>query len=292
VEILLILPWGAPRILFLGAHWPDLKAALGDWMAKEVVPQLGLNSFSCPHCGALAHQHWFKVLISSFANGMKPFVYERERVDAVDLKTFEDKDDRARFNAFKKRFHKNEVTYEVQKYGTTCKWEMVNVDVSMCHSCDGFAIWVKGAIAWPAHTVDIEPHPDLPALVKDDFLEAANIIQMSPRGSAALSRMIIQKLMVELGEKGKNINDDIGSLVQKGLEVEIQQALDVVRVVGNNAVHPGTIDMKDDTGIALALLQLINLVVERRIATQKRIGEMFANLPAGALEQIKKRDGS
>jgi Domain of unknown function (DUF4145) len=99
-------------------------------------------------------------------------------------------------------------------------------------------------------------------------------------------------LLVELGEKGDNINEDIGSLVKKGLEIEIQQALDVVRVVGNNAVHPGTIDLKDDAGIALALLQLINLVVERRIATQKRIGEMFANLSPGAREQIEKRDGS
>ncbi len=259
-------------------------------MAREVAPQLGLDSFSCPHCGALAHQHWFAVSIKSFERDGKLFVYEWTKVNAVDLGVFEDADDHARFADFKKRFQKNEVTYEVHKYGETCHWGMVNVAVSMCHSCDGFAIWVKGAIAWPAPTVLIEPHPDIPAVVKDDFLEAASIVQMSPRGSAALSRMIIQKLMVELGEKGDNINDDIGSLVQKGLEVEIQQALDVVRVVGNNAVHPGKIDLKDDTGIALALLQLINLVVERRIATRKRIGEMFANLPPGALEQIKKRD--
>jgi hypothetical protein len=98
--------------------------------------------------------------------------------------------------------------------------------------------------------------------------------------------------MVDLGEKGENINDDIASLVKKGLEVEIQQAFDVVRVVGNHAVHPGTIDLKDDAGTALALLQLVNLVIERRIATQKRIAEMFKNLPPGALKQISKRDGS
>jgi len=260
-------------------------------MAKEVTPQLGLDSFSCPHCGALAHQHWFEVWAAGYGKGKKPFVHERIDVDAVDLKTFEEKDERAKFAAFKKRFQKNEVTYDVNRFGKDCNWEMVNITVSMCHSCEGFAIWVKGAMAWPAHTVQIEPHPDIPASVKNDFLEAASIVQISPRGSAALARMIIQKLMVELGEKGDNINDDIGSLVQKGLEVEIQQALDVVRVVGNNAVHPGKIDVKDDTGIALALLQLINLVVERRIATQKRIGELFANLPPGALDQIKKRDG-
>jgi hypothetical protein len=136
----------------------------------------------------------------------------------------------------------------------------------------------------------IEPHPDIPANVKDDFVEAAAIAETSPRGSAALSRLIIQKLMLDLGESGKDINADIASLVQKGLEVEIQQALDVVRVVGNNAVHPGKIDLSDDSGTALALLQLINLVIERRIATQKRIAEMFNTLPPGALKQIKDRD--
>jgi hypothetical protein len=99
------------------------------------------------------------------------------------------------------------------------------------------------------------------------------------------------ELVADLGEKGKNINDDIASLVQKGLETEIQRALDIVRVVGNNAVHPGQVDLKDDKGIATTLLQLVNLVVDRRIAAVKRLNEMYAALPPGALEQIQKRDG-
>jgi hypothetical protein len=39
------------------------------------------------------------------------------------------------------------------------------------------------------------------------------------------------------------------------------------------------------------LLHLISLVVERRSSTQKRIDEMFGNLPPGPLDAIKKRDG-
>src|SRR5258708_4858877 len=82
-------------------------------MAREVAPQLGLDSFSCPHCGALAHQHWFAVSIKSFERYGKLFVYEWTKVNAVDLGVFEDADDHARFADFKKRFQKNEVTYEV-----------------------------------------------------------------------------------------------------------------------------------------------------------------------------------
>jgi hypothetical protein len=257
---------------------------------KEVSPQLGLDSYSCPHCGALAHQFWFHLYPDYFKRDEKAVVISLAEVVEETNKRGRDEKAQKRWNELDDRFAKNEITYEVMAFNSDSHWRMMNMVLSRCHACDGFAVWIKDKLAWPAHTLKIEPHPDIPANVKDDFIESAEIVEKSPRGSAALSRLIIQKLMIDLGESGEDINADIASLVQKGLEVEIQQALDVVRVVGNHAVHPGKIDLKDDVGIALALLQLINLVVERRIATQKRIGEMFKNLPPGALRQIEKRD--
>jgi hypothetical protein len=256
---------------------------------KEVAPQLGLDSFSCAHCGALAHQHWFEVYVSSFEKGTKPFVFTKEDFRKLDLREM-DEPEKKRARGLSKRFLKNEVTYEVKPYGQSCNWEMLNVSMSMCHSCDAFSVWIKDKLAWPSYSIEIEPHPDIPGDIKDDFIEAAEIVEKSPRGSAALSRLMVQKLMSHLGGEGKDINANIASLVKKGLEPEIQMALDIVRVTGNNAVHPGELALKEDVGTARALLQLINLVVERRIATQKRIEEMFGNLPQGALEAIEKRD--
>jgi hypothetical protein len=43
-------------------------------MSKFVPPQLGSNSFSCPHCGTLAHQSWFEFLLDSFKNNRSPHV--------------------------------------------------------------------------------------------------------------------------------------------------------------------------------------------------------------------------
>jgi len=50
----------------------------------------------------------------------------------------------------------------------------------------------------------------------------------------------------ELGQKGENLNADIGDLVKAGLRIQVQRSLDIVRVVGNNQVHPGTLDVRDD----------------------------------------------
>jgi Domain of unknown function (DUF4145) len=65
----------------------------------------------------------------------------------------------------------------------------------------------------------------------------------------------VQKLCVRLGGGGANLNDDIGLLVQSGFPVQIQHALDVVRVIGNNAVHPGEISVDDNPEIAQALFE-------------------------------------
>ena len=68
----------------------------------------------------------------------------------------------------------------------------------------------------------------------------------------------------------------------QGLDKRIQQALDVVRVVGNNAVHPGELDIRDDTATAHKLFELINLISDVMISQPKHIGALYEALPEGA----------
>jgi hypothetical protein len=220
--------------------------------------------------------------------GKKPQLVHFDDELPARVKDIDDESQRTRAMAFAKRLKENTLTY-LYDYGST-NWVFVNFNVSACYSCDGFTVWVDGKIVYPTSMSVVEPHEMMPIAVKGDFEEAGAIVNLSPRGAAALARLCIQKLVLELGEKGSNLNDDIGNLVKKGLEIEVQQALDVVRVVGNNAVHPGTIDLKDDKETALTLLALINMIVERRIAGPKKLLGLFAGLPPNALQQIETRD--
>ena len=166
-----------------------------------------------------------------------------------------------------------------------------NLGLTRCDNCEKYAIWVDDKLVFPISQPGIEPNPDLSDEVKSDFEEARKILNDSPRGAAALLRLAVQKICIELGEDGKNINNDIASLVKKGLPVKIQQALDVVRVVGNNAVHPGSLDMKDNIETANKLFALVNLVADVMISQPKHVESMFNSLvPDSTKEAIVKRD--
>jgi hypothetical protein len=162
--------------------------------------------------------------------------------------------------------------------------------MSRCAHCKLVATWHDGIMLVPDSSSSPQPHEDMPAAVIPDYEEARSVLQRSPRSTAALLRLALQKLCVELGEKGENINEDIKQLVAKGLPVEVQQALDIVRVVGNEQVHPGELDIRDDPSIALELFKLINFIVEDRISRPKNIQRLYSRLPDGKLDGIKRRD--
>ena len=163
---------------------------------------------------------------------------------------------------------------------------------SLCTHCQGVTVWCSGTMIFPDSSLAPLPNPDLPDDIIADFEEARSIVQRSPRGAAALFRLCIQKLCVHLGESGKNINADIASLVKKGLHPKVQKSLDIVRVVGNESVHPGTIDLRDKPQTAVQLAALINMIADAMITQPKLVDELYEALPEAKREEIKKRDGT
>jgi len=189
-----------------------------------------------------------------------------------------------------------------ESYYHSGSWHKTGSHVAICSHCKRISHWLVGTetedgnaisekMIYPSIRSAPMAHPDMPPDILVDYDEARNIAQDSPRGSAALLRLCVQKLCKHLGEPGKNINEDIGSLVKKGLPVEIQQALDIVRVIGNNAVHPGELSGEDVQQVATTLFELVNHIVEDRISRPKKLATLFTSLPTNALAGIANRDG-
>ena len=164
------------------------------------------------------------------------------------------------------------------------------VGIATCYNCQRKSIFINKQYVYPDIVAE-EANPDMPESVKQLYNEAGLIYNKSPRAACALLRLAIDRLCNELGETDRDINKNIGALVKKGLPQTIQQALDVVRVVGNKAVHPGQIAFDvDDKATATMLMRLLNIIVERMITEPNEIDSLYQGLPESVKESIEKRD--
>ncbi len=161
--------------------------------------------------------------------------------------------------------------------------------IGTCHHCNKNTIWVENKQYYPDNGNAPFPNPEMPLSVHKLYMEASAIHTKSPRGAAALLRLSIQILAKELGESGNNINKDIGNLVKKGLPDIVQQSLDIVRVTGNDAVHPGQIDTDNPETVG-QLFDLVNIIVEYMIALPKRVSGIYNVLPSDKMKGIQERD--
>ncbi len=176
----------------------------------------------------------------------------------------------------------------------TAGFEMFSIEnerllASHCSHCKKLTLWVSQKIIYPPTQTFPPANSDLDDDVKKVYGEAAKIAGQSPRAACALLRLAVEMLLKQLGETG-TINEGIKHLVEKGLEPQIQKALDIVRVTGNNALHPGQIGFDDDTDVS-SLFTLLNVIAEALLTRPKRIQGIYANLPKGDRKAIEKRDG-
>lgn len=86
----------------------------------------------------------------------------------------------------------------------------------------------------------LRPVPaEVPDPFRQDFLEACDVIESSPKASAALSRRNLQAILREKAStKKKDLADQIDEVIASGhLPTHILEGLDAVRNIGNFAAH-------------------------------------------------------
>jgi hypothetical protein len=218
--------------------------------AKYYPPIIGSSNFNCPYCNVYANQKW------------------------AHLQTL---------NNFNWRSVVDGNQQFIQHFGA-------NWVVSKCEHCGQIILWIDDCIIYPKKTVVELPNTDLEEPIKKDYIEASIIYSDSPRAAAALLRLALQKLCKQLGERGENINDDIKILVGKGLNPLIQKSFDALRITGNNAVHPGEINLEEEPEKVLMLFRLINFIADKMISEPNEIERFYTSLPENAIKAIEKRD--
>jgi hypothetical protein len=243
----------------------------------------------CPHCGTLAHQRWFSGWAHSDQDDPPepaiPSEAERKKSPGVWTSDLDTIREAARFlaDAQSERSRDPRVVVEAPH---DLKASLARcVFFSVCYACRSVGVWIDETLVFPTAKVGAAPIEHLSADVRRDFEEARSILDLSPRGAAALLRLAVEKLCIELQAEGKTLDDKIGDLVKRGLDGTIARNLDIVRVIGNESVHPGQMDMRDDRDTALALLDLVNLIADELIGRKKRREAMEAKLPPGKLKQ-------
>lgn len=167
----------------------------------------------------------------------------------------------------------------------------IDLKGAKCNRCHKTSIWLKNVMLEPSNSTIQMPNEDMPDDIKDLYNEARDIANKSPKGACALLRLALQIFCDTLVPGSKNINDKIGELVKNGLPPQLQQAFDLVRIVGNNAVHPGEINIDDNPEIALKLFDLMNFIADEMITKPKAFAQFYNNtVPQSSKNAIAKRD--
>jgi hypothetical protein len=263
-------------------------------LMKYVPPSTSAIAFNCPHCDALADQTWYSLHAKEGEKSQPPPRYTWQTLEEVRKQAAAAKQDESadweRLVTWIEQSYIGNVILSAERKDAYSN-EVANLFISVCYSCDRASVWIHDKLVCPPIRAGIGPNEDLPADILRDFNEAREILDLSPRGAAALLRLAIQKLCVHLGEKGENLNADIGKLVAKGLDARVQKSLDIVRVVGNDSVHPGQIDLRDSRLVAEKLFGLVNLIAEKTISEPKHVAELYDTLVSGTKQDaIDARD--
>lgn len=160
-----------------------------------------------------------------------------------------------------------------------------------CFHCRKVSIWYERKMIVPGNTGLPAPNKDMPSDVKVLYEEAAQVYNISRRASLALLRLAIDNLTIDLSMDIKsNLFQRIGILKSNRIISDrIQQVFDYFRVIGNDAVHPGQIDIKDNIDHS-KLFYLLNYIVDTGITKPKEIENLFNEIPMNQKESIIKRD--
>ena len=232
-------------------------------MNKEYcIPKYFGKSFNCPHCRVCSRQEWGYLRSRDFNDKDYDSNTKYDGPEFVDPNTgYEYPDSNIKYVG-------------PDPLGDICLDN--SFAVSRCDHCKKWVLWKDLKIIYPRSITVENPNSDMPEVAKKLYMESAQILQDSPRASAALLRLALQEILNEVVKGGvkNNINENIGILSEK-VDETTQRALDLIRINGNNAAHLGETQIEEKT--AEYMFNLLNIIVQKIISDKKQIDDSYNN---------------
>ena len=172
-------------------------------MNKEYcIPKYFGKSFNCPHCRVYSRQEWGYLRSRDFNDEDYDSNTEYDGPEFVDYNTgYEYPDSNIKYVG-------------PDHLGDICLGD--SFAVSRCDHCKEWVLWNDQKIIYPRSITVENPNPDMPEVAKKLYMESAQILQDSPRASAALLRLALQEILNKVVKGGKN-NDinDMSNAIEK-----------------------------------------------------------------------------
>ena len=133
-----------------------------------------------------------------------------------------------------------------------------------------------------------KPNGDMPDNVKSVYYEAKSVLNISPKSACALLRLALEMLLNELDIGGRTLNDKINNYCNDfDSNNRLIKAFHLLRIVGNEAVHPGVIDINDNEDIARAMFEILNEIVDETITKKDKMDAIFEYITKEKTNSIK-----
>ena len=141
--------------------------------------------------------------------------------------------------------------WEWSCYVTECpECEELVIHVEMTHKGKSFLTAVgdpkrRRRLVYPLSAPPRSAAMGVPEHLKADYQEAYQVLPVSPKASAALSRRVLQSILVEQGYVGRDLSKQIDAVLkdakpENALPPGIQGTVDAIRNFGNFSAHPIT----------------------------------------------------
>jgi hypothetical protein len=151
---------------------------------------------------------------------------------------------------------------------------------------EGASIKTAWKMVYPIGASRGPVRPEVPIHIATDYIEACQVLPISPKAAAALSRRCLQHILHENGYKARDLAHEIEALLAeadptKALARRVRDAVDGIRHFGNFAAHP-TIDKGS--------LDIIDVEEHEAETCLDTIEELFEHFYVGPAEAKAKRD--